>query len=314
MRGGCGYFDPADIAWLKDELARLESPAMPIIFAAHLPLDEGGTPNFWQVADLLKSYRTIWVMVGHGHTNRAYDFEGIPGAMGRDTYSTKAGFNIVSLSEKEISVQTCTAENGEIAPVWYKTATLQKGQPIIRFTNLQDHETISGAKTVDIQVSEPVSGGLWEVNNTTLGLRNLGGSGTTWSCELPATGIENGHHTLKVRFATAAGNAIAATIAFYVENDYPRALWKYDSGAQILTQPAADADGVYAGSSDGRIIGLSRTTACRSGQRCRREAVSFHPRLPIRAWSTPALPMACSMPSTPAAARQNGPFEPMERS
>ncbi|HPG83257.1 MAG TPA: PQQ-binding-like beta-propeller repeat protein [bacterium] len=259
MRGGCGYIDPADIAWLKEELAGIDA-ATPVVFAIHLPLDVTNTPNYWEAVDLLKAHRTVWIMVGHGHVNKSYNFEGIPGAMGRDTYSGDAGFNIVTLSEKEIRAQVCTAVDGVVAPAWYQTSTLQTVQPAISFTNLAKGSTLAGGTMIDISVSESVRNGQWDLSNSSLGLRALAGGGTAWQCELPATGIENGYHTLRVSFTTEGGKTIAATTSFFFENGHPKALWKYDCGAEVLTQPAFDEAGVYVGTSDGRIIGLSRST------------------------------------------------------
>jgi outer membrane protein assembly factor BamB len=259
MRGGCGYIDPADIAWLKAELAGLDA-ATPVVFAIHLPLDVTNTPNYWEAIDLLKRHRTVWAMVGHGHSNKAYDFEGIPGAMGRDTYSSGAGFNIVTLSEKEIRAQVCTAADGAVAPAWYLIPTLRTVQPAIQFINPAKGSTCTAGTQVEISVSEALLNGQWEVNNSSLGLRALAGGGTTWQCELPATGIENGYHTLRVSFTTREGKTIAATTSFFYEKGDPRALWTYDCGAEVLTQPAFDESGVYVGTSDGRIIGLNRST------------------------------------------------------
>ena len=181
MRGGCGYIDPADIAWLKEELAKLDATT-PVVFAIHLPLDVTNTPNYWEAVDLLKACRTVWIMVGHGHTNKAYDFEGIPGAMGRDTYSGNAGFNIVTLSEKEIRAQVCTAADGAVAPAWYQTPTLQTLPPAIHFTNLAKGSTLAAGTVVNISVGESVRNGQWEVSNSSLGLRALAGGGTVWQC------------------------------------------------------------------------------------------------------------------------------------
>ncbi len=257
MRGGCGFFDPADMAWLDDQLGHLDFVNQPLVFISHMPLDEGGAPNYWQVLDRLKQHRTVWIMVGHGHSNRAYDFESLPGAMGRDTYANPPAFNIVTMSEKEIVVETCNATTGEIAPAWYQRPTPRIIQPGIEFTNLQEYEKISATKAVDITTSEAVVNGQWEITSATSSIQNLSGSGQSWRADLVTTGLRNGYHTIQVRFVSAAGQTVSATRAFYVENGYPSSQWTYNCGAEVLTKPACDAVGVYAGTSDGRIIGLS---------------------------------------------------------
>lgn len=256
MRGGSGFFDPTEIAWLENELQNLESPNMPVLVAYHLPSDIGGVPNYWQGLDLLKRYRVIFVMVGHGHSNRAYDFEGVPGAMSRDTYGDPPSFNIVTTSEKEIEVRTCNAASGQIAAAWYKKPTLQQIQPSITFSDLEEKENISGSKTIQLVVSATVTDGQWEVSNSGLGKQSLSGSGENWSANLETAALQNGFHTIAVSF-NYQGKTLTATRTFYVENNYPKALWKYQSNASVITQPAFDQSGVYAGSSDGRIIGLN---------------------------------------------------------
>ncbi|MBN2354482.1 PQQ-binding-like beta-propeller repeat protein [candidate division KSB1 bacterium] len=255
MRGGCGFFDPADIAWLEAELAQIPSETTPIIYFTHLPLDSENTPNYWRVLDLLKKHRTIWAMVGHGHSNRSYNFEGIAGAMGRDAYKSPPGFNIVTVSEKEINVTTCTSDDGAMH-LWNTTEVSSGAQPTISVTGLNGFD-ITGTQTIQIEVSEPVTQGKWSEGTGALGQANLNGSGTSWWCDLPSEQLENGYHTLLVGFRTASGKMISATRHFFVSNGYPTALWKYDCGATVITKPACDEGGVYVGTSDGRIIGLN---------------------------------------------------------
>lgn len=257
MRGGCGFFDPADFAWLDAELDGLDFENQPLVFICHLPIDVGGAPNYWQVLDRLKRHRTVWIMVGHGHTNRAYDFESLPGAMGRDTYSNDPGFNIVTLSEKEILAETCTAATGNIAAAWYRKATPQTIQPAIEFVNLQAYEKISGTRTLEIHTSAAVGNGQWEITSASNGIQNLSGSGQDWQAEVATTELRNGYHTLQVRFVSAAGQTISSTCAFYVDNGYPGAQWIYNCAAQVLTKPACDTAGVYVGTTDGRIIAVA---------------------------------------------------------
>ena len=50
---------------------------MPVIFLNHYPMDNQ-MDNWYEVMDALKKQNTILVMCGHGHTNKALNFEGIP--------------------------------------------------------------------------------------------------------------------------------------------------------------------------------------------------------------------------------------------
>lgn len=259
LRGGGGFFDPADIAWLKQELQRLDPPDTPIIFACHFPCDFSSMYNYWQVLDLLKSHRTAIILVGHGHSNRAYDFEGIPGAMGRDTYTSPPGFNVVTVSKKEIIVTPYTAE-GQAGEPWLRIPCSASAQPGVQFLDLEEAEVVSGTRTVHVRVEVPATGGTWEVKHSRLGggavAGSLSGGPHEWSFSLPSGSLENGYHTVQVVLTTSAGQRVSRTRGFVVQNAGAQAVWRYQAGAEVITAPACDGHRVYVGTSDGRILAL----------------------------------------------------------
>lgn len=259
LRGGGGFFDPADIAWLRQELASLDPPDTPVIFACHFPCEFNSMYNYWQVLDLLKSYRTAIILVGHGHSNRTYDFEGIPGAMTRDTYASPPGFNVVSVSKREIVVTPYTA-GGKAGEPWLRIPCASAPQPEVQFLNLEEGEVLTGTRTVNVRIGVPATSGSWQVTHSSLGGGTVGGtlSGAAheWSLSLATASLENGYHTLHVVFATAAGQRVSRTRGFLVQNGGPQAIWHYQAGAEVITAPACDGERVYVGTSDGRIIAL----------------------------------------------------------
>ncbi|MFO7525112.1 MAG: PQQ-binding-like beta-propeller repeat protein [Ignavibacteriaceae bacterium] len=104
MRMADGYWAPEDISWLDSVLASLSDSNQPLIFITHYPLDEG-IANWFEVLDRLKNYNTQVVLVGHGHRNRVYDFESIPGVMGRSNLSSDdetSGFTIAEVRKDSI--------------------------------------------------------------------------------------------------------------------------------------------------------------------------------------------------------------------
>ncbi len=259
LRGGGGYFDPADIAWLEEELAALPSPDTPVIFACHFPVEFGSMYNYWQVLDLLKRYRTVFILVGHGHSNRAYDFEGIPGAMTRDTYASPVGFNVVSVSKREIGV-TPYSVDGQPGQPWLRVPCAQTAQPSVEFLDLEEGETISGTRTVRVQISAPATSGSWQVTYGPLGggtmSGSLSGGGQQWSLSLATESLENGYHVLQVVLTTSAGQTIARSRGIIVHHQGPRAVWRFAAGAEVITAPACDGERVFVGTSNGRIIAL----------------------------------------------------------
>lgn len=99
MRMADGFWAPEDIRWLDSVFASLTDSNQPLFFITHYPLDEGIT-NWFEVLDRLKNFNTQIVLVGHGHRNRIYDFESIPGVMGRSNLRTNdqpSGFTIAEV-------------------------------------------------------------------------------------------------------------------------------------------------------------------------------------------------------------------------
>ena len=79
----------------------------PIIFINHYPLDES-LNNWYDVIDRLKSRNIQLALCGHGHTNKLYDWEGIPGVMNRSNLRAKeelGGYNIISIDKGTASFQ-----------------------------------------------------------------------------------------------------------------------------------------------------------------------------------------------------------------
>ncbi|MBL7074207.1 PQQ-binding-like beta-propeller repeat protein [candidate division KSB1 bacterium] len=256
LRGGGGYFDPAEIVWLENELGSMGSPDTPVIIAWHHPGDFGSISNYWKILDLLKDYNTALIMVGHGHHNAQYDFEGIAGAMGLDTYGEISGFNIVSVTPDEIIISTHLT-NDETGDPWYIIPITGPSQTKIYFPNLGENAPVSGTKTFEIQLNQPATNGIWDITYDDRGAQPLSGRGTSWNFTLNTANLENGYHTLTVSFTEPSGRRVSRTRGFYVENGYPRAIWRFHAGAGIITAPAYDDNHAYVGTSDGRIIGLN---------------------------------------------------------
>lgn len=82
-KGGGGHFAADDLKWLDDQLSRTDK-AQEIIFCAHHPLTSE-VDNWFEVTNRLRGYNIRAILVGHGHTNKLLDFNGIPAAMGRST-------------------------------------------------------------------------------------------------------------------------------------------------------------------------------------------------------------------------------------
>jgi hypothetical protein len=70
-----------------------------VIFLNHYPINDA-LDNWYEAIDRLKQHNTLAILCGHGHSNHALNFEGIPGVMGRSNLRAKAaygGYNLVDV-------------------------------------------------------------------------------------------------------------------------------------------------------------------------------------------------------------------------
>lgn len=94
-RGGGGHVTPEDIIWLDSVITATPS-SKEIYFFIHHQLDSE-IDNWFKVTNVLRKKNIKAVFCGHGHANKFYDFNGIPGVMGRSPLSRGKswGYNLV---------------------------------------------------------------------------------------------------------------------------------------------------------------------------------------------------------------------------
>lgn len=98
LRMSDGHVPRESVNWLNAELKKLR-PSQPVIFLNHYPINEQ-LDNWYEITDRLHKYNTWAILCGHGHANRAFNFEDIPGVMGRSNLRAKAetgGYNLVDV-------------------------------------------------------------------------------------------------------------------------------------------------------------------------------------------------------------------------
>lgn len=96
VRMSDGHVPRDAVNWLDTELKKIK-PGQPVLFLNHYPIDDG-LDNWYEITDRLRQYNTQGILCGHGHANRAMNFEDIPGVMGRSNLRAKAaegGYNLV---------------------------------------------------------------------------------------------------------------------------------------------------------------------------------------------------------------------------
>ncbi len=104
VRMSDGHIPRDAVNWLDNELAKL-GPKQPLVFLNHYPIDNG-LDNWYEITDRLAKYNTWAVLCGHGHANKAMNFEGTPGVMGRSNLRAKAaigGYNLVDVTGESMT-------------------------------------------------------------------------------------------------------------------------------------------------------------------------------------------------------------------
>lgn len=130
-----GRIDPAQLAWLRQDLATLP-PATPIVVATHIPLltnfAMGGVRrskiavvNSAEVLDILRGHRVLAVLQGHNHVNETVTWEGIPfmtcgavcGAWWHGpNHGTPEGFTAVTIEDGRLTTEYVTYGFQSVAP------------------------------------------------------------------------------------------------------------------------------------------------------------------------------------------------------
>ena len=88
-----------------DSLAKSIPADEPVFFVNHYPMDTSML-NYTAVIDRLKNMNTQLVLNGHWHQDRAMEYEGIPGVIGRSSQNAGKdgpGYNIVTVKGNNVS-------------------------------------------------------------------------------------------------------------------------------------------------------------------------------------------------------------------
>ncbi|MFA5328601.1 MAG: PQQ-binding-like beta-propeller repeat protein [Prolixibacteraceae bacterium] len=260
MRMAPGLVPHEQIIFLDSVLMQMKNRDQPIIFINHYPLDET-LANWYEVIDRLKTRNIQATLLGHGHVNKLFNFEGISGVMGRSNLRSKneiGGYNIVTITSDTLFYAERTP-GVETKAVWCKVPlgkrdsktdsvkwlrpdfSINKQFPKVKAKwQFQDHS--------DIGTGISASGGLAVYANT--------------KGEIVA--IHKSTGKVKWRFATSgkiystpaiSGNLVVCAstdnniYALNLKNGHQ--VWKFITARSIVASPAIDQGIVYIGSSEG---------------------------------------------------------------
>lgn len=266
MRMSPGLASREDVLWLDSTINQLKKTGQPLIFLNHYPLNEG-LANWHLIIDKLKQANIQAALCGHGHRNKAMDFEGIPAAMGRSNLRAKdsaGGYNIVTIQQDTLSFAERTP-GGPTHPAWH-TIALQNhrfAQDTTTYPrpSYSINDVYPGVKVEwQYQDSSDIGAGIVESKGLCIYPNTKG--------QVVAVSAESGQ--VQWRFAT--GGKIYATPAvrknkvvvastdgsiYCLDKRRGKLLWEVKTGKPIVASPAIDGKVVYIGSSEGKFRALS---------------------------------------------------------
>ena len=276
MRMAPGLVPREQIVFLDSVLSSLSQPRQPVIFVNHYPLDES-LGNWYEVTERLHRVNIKATLLGHGHTNQRYDFEGIPGIMGRSNLQTKqveAGYNLVTIQQDTIYYNE-RLNSGKTLPCWAKVplheanpqkmAVAQASKPISANYPRPDYtvnDQYPKTKVIwSYQEKSDIGTGLSYAGNILLFANTKG--------EIVALNRKSG----KKIWCFATGGKIYSTPAisqhkvvcastdhniYCLDLRSGKKLWMHPTAKPIVASPAIESDRVYIGSSEGsfRCIAL----------------------------------------------------------
>ncbi len=258
MRMAPGLVPREQILFLDSVLTHLELPGQPVIFVNHYPLDES-LANWYTVIDLLKKVNIKATLLGHGHTNKLYNFEGIPGVMGRSNLKTakaEPGYNLVTI-EKDTMFYQERLSAGKTLQTWCKVPLNSKAGISQKWPR----------PDYSVNNQYPRVKAVWSVReNSDIGtgfsLRGNVGVYANTAGEIIAINTRTGEKKWTFRsggkiYSTPAINGGKVICASTDQNIYcldiksGQLIWKFPTHKPIVASPAIENNSVFIGSSEG---------------------------------------------------------------
>lgn len=222
MRMAPGLVPHEQLVFLDSVLHAMENPQQPIIFVNHYPLNNS-LSNWYKVIDLLKTRNIQACLLGHGHTNKQYNFEGIPGVMSRSILRARnetGGYNIVTIKHDTLFYNERTPAL-KTHKAWCKIP--------LQNHHFQ-HDTTSYPRP-DYSVNKlyPQISRLWEI-------QDLSDIGTALTA-----------HKNVFIYGNTAGRLVAR------DTQNGEIIWQFQTGGKIYSTPAISKNKVVFASTDNNI-------------------------------------------------------------
>lgn len=222
MRMGPGQIPREHLTWMASYLSEIKSNE-PIIYVNHYPMDSG-LNNWFEVMDMLKPHHVQLMLCGHGHNNKALNFEGVPAAMCRSNLRAKSsvgGYNLIEVKSDSILFRERTPGDKTRSP-WLSypvtTSTTWQANPP-RPSNEMNYNHAYVTEAWSIQEDSDMGGGMALSGDTLVY--------TTTTGYIKAINVRN-----------------------------KRQIWSYRTDGKIYATPTIYNQQLWCASSDGFLYGI----------------------------------------------------------
>ena len=166
----------------------------------------------------------------------------------------------MEITESQVTV-TYRPNGGPTQPSPWVTVNLPvPTYPNITFNQPTEDQLVSGTANIDVTITgnpETVTSAEFQFDDD--GWQSMSGLGSNWNGSASTTGLMNGAHRVQVRLMSTSYTWYKNT-NIYVENGYPKAVWRYQAGGTIQSSPAVDSQRVYFGTLEGKVTCLDLFT------------------------------------------------------
>lgn len=265
MRMAPGLVPREDIVWLRSILAEVEDDK-PVVFLNHYPINSS-LANWYLIIDELKKVNIQAILHGHGHRNKAMNYEGIPATMGRSNLRAGdevGGYNIVSVTKDSMLFSERIPGRNTSKP--WRSIEL-KNHNFSKDTVTYSRPSYSiNEKYPDVRVD-------WSVQDSSdIGTGIVAAEGLAVYANtagfLVARNIETGEKVWQFKtdgkiYSTPVVSKNSVVFASTDSSIYSVDLfngtrqWSFKTGKSIVASPSIDNGSVYIGSSEGKFRALS---------------------------------------------------------
>lgn len=255
------------VRWLEGELDATPADQPIVFFCHHAPdgREFAGAYDRARLLDLLQTRNVALVLVGHGHSARAWRVEGLDVVMGGSTFGARPGFGIVSVMDGVLRVcHRYVDDTGETVALLEKPLPERSAFLPVAITPADG--TVFEPETAlrwTVTAEGAAARGTWTLDGDTSGtLRRAGGA---WVALLDRESVQPGAHTLRAELADTQGRVTGRTVSFYVNGGTFDVQWRENLGGSCQSAPLVAGGRVFVGDNSGALTILSATDGAHLG-------------------------------------------------